>query len=117
MPQERFQTPFAFIFLYEHQCFLSFRDSEVLLWNFRGEKVTTFADHKLWFPAAVHDHTSIIFITQTQDVIISLCNNGLLPNGIHHDVKIHVSHISTGALHRATRHGREQRAELCAPPV
>ncbi|EOD15412.1 hypothetical protein EMIHUDRAFT_52796, partial [Emiliania huxleyi CCMP1516] len=73
VPQERFQTPFAFIFLYEHQCFLSFRDSEVLLWNFRGEKVTTFADHKLWFPAAVHDHTSIIFITQTQDVIISLC--------------------------------------------
>jgi len=95
VPRERFQTPFAFIFLYEHQCFLSFRDSEVLLWNFRGEKVTTFADHKLWFPAAVHDHTSIIFITQTQDVIISLCNNGLLPNGIH-DVKIHVSHISTG---------------------
>uniref|UniRef100_A0A7S0JI92 Cilia- and flagella-associated protein 43 n=1 Tax=Calcidiscus leptoporus TaxID=127549 RepID=A0A7S0JI92_9EUKA len=108
VPERRFKTPLAFIFLYEHQCFLAFRSNEVLLWNFRGELVSQFCDHRLWFPQSVVDHTSVIFITHSQDVIISLCedrpHDGLsstqprkerLPHSESRE-SIHVSHISTG---------------------
>jgi hypothetical protein len=66
---DRFQTPFAFIFLYDRQSFLAFRQKEVLLWNLNGEKISHFQDHSLWFPAAAQDHTSVIFITENQDVV------------------------------------------------
>eukprot|EP00475_Leptophrys_vorax_P027977 TRINITY_DN4012_c0_g1_i1.p1 TRINITY_DN4012_c0_g1~~TRINITY_DN4012_c0_g1_i1.p1 ORF type:complete len:470 (+),score=112.87 TRINITY_DN4012_c0_g1_i1:215-1624(+) len=35
-----FLTPNAFIFLYEWQLFLTFKDREVLVWNFKGQCVT-----------------------------------------------------------------------------
>jgi hypothetical protein len=35
-----FLTPNAFIFLYEWQLFLTFKDREVLVWNFKGKCVT-----------------------------------------------------------------------------
>ena len=71
-----FRTPNAFIYLYENQAFLAFKDNCVTVWNFRGELISTFEDHKLCFPIPDIDHTSVIFITQAQDIIISLCEDG-----------------------------------------
>mmetsp|Transcript_9688 Transcript_9688/g.22379 ORF Transcript_9688/g.22379 Transcript_9688/m.22379 type:complete len:429 (+) Transcript_9688:245-1531(+) len=65
-----FMTPSAFIFLYENQLFLTFRHRNVAVWNFRGEKVTTFEDHTLWHPDC---NTNNIYITSQQDLIISYC--------------------------------------------
>jgi len=96
VPNKKFLTPLAFILLYEHQCFLAFRETEVLLWNFRGELVSVFDDHKLSFPSSVDDHTSVIFITHHQDVIISLCEESGHRGWRLRPVTIHVSHISTG---------------------
>ncbi len=39
VPTRDFLTPAAFIFLYENQLFLTFRQRTVAVWNFRGEKV------------------------------------------------------------------------------
>jgi len=96
--EKRFKTPLAFIFLYEHQCFLAFRGKEVLLWNFNGELVSHFADHRLWFPASIEDHTSVICITHNQETIISLCEDSVLVGTERQQigVSIHVSHIITG---------------------
>lgn len=66
----QFMTPSAFIFLYENQLFLTFRQRSVAVWNFRGEKVTTFEDHTLWHPDC---NTNNIYITSQQDLIISYC--------------------------------------------
>lgn len=63
-------TPSAFIFLYELQLFLTFRNRSVAVWNFRGELVTSFEDHLLWHPDC---NTSNIYITSEQDLIISYC--------------------------------------------
>ena len=82
MPSERFRTPFAFIFLYDHQSFLSFCGKEVLLWNFKGERISYFKDHSLWFPAATEDHTSVIFITENQDVVCGTLPAQPLSEGI-----------------------------------
>lgn len=65
-----FSTPSAFIFLYENQLFLTFRDRNVAVWNFRGELVTSFEDHLLWHPDC---NTNNIYITSNQDLIISFC--------------------------------------------
>lgn len=65
-----FLTPSAFIFLYENQLFLTFRDRNVAVWNFRGELVTSFEDHLLWHPDC---NTNNIYITSNQDLIISYC--------------------------------------------
>lgn len=65
-----FTTPSAFIFLYENQLFLTFRNRTVAVWNFRGELVTTFDDHLLWHPDC---NTNNIYITTDQDLIISYC--------------------------------------------
>uniref|UniRef100_A0A7S3PMT1 Transducin/WD40 repeat-like superfamily protein n=1 Tax=Aplanochytrium stocchinoi TaxID=215587 RepID=A0A7S3PMT1_9STRA len=67
-----FMTPSAFIFLYENQLFLTFRDHMVSVWNFKGELVTTFEDHMLWHPDC---NTNNIYITSQQDLIISYCKN------------------------------------------
>ena len=63
-------TPSAFIFLYENQLFLTFRNQTVAVWNFRGELVTSFEDHLLWHPDC---NTNNIYITSDQDLIISYC--------------------------------------------
>ncbi|KAB5552275.1 hypothetical protein DKX38_009586 [Salix brachista] len=65
-----FMTPSAFIFLYENQLFLTFRNRTVAVWNFRGELVTSFEDHLLWHPDC---NTNNIYITSDQDLIISYC--------------------------------------------
>ncbi|XP_077240906.1 uncharacterized protein LOC143881608 [Tasmannia lanceolata] len=65
-----FMTPSAFIFLYENHLFLTFRNSTVAVWNFRGELVTSFEDHLLWHPDC---NTNNIYITTDQDLIISYC--------------------------------------------
>ena len=103
---QNFRTPSAFIFLFENQTFLAFRGPEVTVWNFRGELVSRFQDHSLWFPLPELDHTSVIYITQTQDVILSLCHgssDGGESQSSHtqktpmpRTVAIHVSHILSG---------------------
>ncbi|XP_021297849.1 uncharacterized protein LOC110426859 isoform X2 [Herrania umbratica] len=65
-----FMTPSAFIFLYENQLFLTFRNRTVAVWNFRGELVTSFEDHLLWHPDC---NTNNIYITSDQELIISYC--------------------------------------------
>jgi hypothetical protein len=66
---ERLQTPFAFIFLYDRLTFLAFRKTEVVLWDLNGEMISHFEDHTLWFPPAAEDHTSVINITEKQDLV------------------------------------------------
>ncbi|CAH2050978.1 unnamed protein product [Thlaspi arvense] len=70
-----FMTPSAFIFLYENQLFLTFRNRTVAVWNFRGELVTSFEDHLLWHPDC---NTNNIYITSDQDLIISYCKADLM---------------------------------------
>lgn len=48
IPQNEFPTPSAFIFLYENHLFLTFKDSQVFAWNFKGQVVTKFEDHVLF---------------------------------------------------------------------
>eukprot|EP00245_Coleochaete_scutata_P007175 TRINITY_DN22284_c0_g1_i1.p1 TRINITY_DN22284_c0_g1~~TRINITY_DN22284_c0_g1_i1.p1 ORF type:complete len:473 (-),score=65.66 TRINITY_DN22284_c0_g1_i1:261-1679(-) len=72
-----FMTPSAFIFLYENQLFLTFRNRTVAVWNFRGELVTSFEDHLLWYPDC---NTNNIYITSDQDVIISYCKAAADPD-------------------------------------
>ncbi|WOK93244.1 hypothetical protein Cni_G01939 [Canna indica] len=42
----------------------------IIVWNFRGELVTSFEDHLLWHPDC---NTNDIYITSDQDLIISYC--------------------------------------------
>lgn len=89
-----FMTPSAFIFLYENQLFLTFRNRTVAVWNFRGELVTSFEDHLLWHPDC---NTNNIYITSDQDLIISYCkadSDDLMSEGIAGS--INVSNILTG---------------------
>ena len=72
IPQSRFKTPSAFIFLYENQLFLTFRQNTVTVWNLSGEKVTSFDDHELWHPDC---NTNNIYITAKQDLIVSYCRS------------------------------------------
>ncbi|THG09169.1 hypothetical protein TEA_004245 [Camellia sinensis var. sinensis] len=65
-----FRTPSAFIFLYENQLFLTFRNRTVAVWNSRGALVTSYEDHLLWHPDC---NTNNIYITSDQDLIISYC--------------------------------------------
>uniref|UniRef100_A0A7S3A3K6 Uncharacterized protein n=1 Tax=Rhodosorus marinus TaxID=101924 RepID=A0A7S3A3K6_9RHOD len=46
--RSHFLTPSAFIFLYDTQLFMTFRNRSVTAWNFHGELVTKFDDHELW---------------------------------------------------------------------
>ncbi|KVI10048.1 WD40/YVTN repeat-like-containing domain-containing protein [Cynara cardunculus var. scolymus] len=88
-----FMTPSAFIFLYENQLFLTFRNRTVAVWNFRGELVTSFEDHLLWHPDC---NTNNIYITSDQDLIISYCkadSDDALTEG---NGSINISNILTG---------------------
>ncbi|KAJ7959493.1 Transducin/WD40 repeat-like superfamily protein [Quillaja saponaria] len=89
-----FKTPSAFIFLYENQLFLTFRNRTVAVWNFRGELVTSFEDHLLWHPDC---NTNNIYITSDQDLIISYCkadSDDSLSKG--YVGSINISNILTG---------------------
>lgn len=89
-----FLTPSAFIFLYENQLFLTFRNRTVAVWNFRGELVTSFEDHLLWHPDC---NTNNIYITSDQDLIISYCKALPLSSGTEENVgSINISNILTG---------------------
>ncbi|CAI7913876.1 unnamed protein product [Closterium sp. NIES-54] len=89
-----FMTPSAFIFLYENQLFLTFRNRAVAVWNFRGEMVTAFEDHELWYPDC---NTNNIYITSDQDLIISYCKHHHLSHAPHVG-SINISNILTGKL-------------------
>lgn len=89
-----FMTPSAFIFLYENQLFLTFRNRTVAVWNFRGVLVTSFEDHLLWHPDC---NTNNIYITSDQDLIISYCKAH--PDGSDEEENvgsINMSNILTG---------------------
>lgn len=91
-----FLTPAAFIFLYENQLFLTFRDRTVAVWNFRGELVTSFEDHLLWNPDC---NTNNIYITSNQDLIISYCKADFDgSSGNDKAASINISDILTGKL-------------------
>ncbi|KFK38648.1 hypothetical protein AALP_AA3G142200 [Arabis alpina] len=59
-----FITPSGFIFLYEKQLLLTFRNRDVSVWNISGELVTSFEDHHASDP---------VYITSDQELIISYC--------------------------------------------
>lgn len=93
-----FMTPSAFIFLYENQLFLTFRNRTVAVWNFRGELVTSFEDHLLWHPDC---NTNNIYITSDQDLIISYCkadsdDHWSEPNG--NTFQLLLDYITTGCI-------------------
>uniref|UniRef100_A0ACD5VSQ0 Uncharacterized protein n=1 Tax=Avena sativa TaxID=4498 RepID=A0ACD5VSQ0_AVESA len=89
-----FVTPSAFIFLYEMQLFLTFRNRSVSVWNFRGELVTSFEDHLLWHPDC---NTNSIYITSNQDLIISYCKaDPDDPSSQDNACSINISEILTG---------------------
>ncbi|KAK1409243.1 hypothetical protein QVD17_35769 [Tagetes erecta] len=100
-----FMTPSAFIFLYDNQLFLTFRNRTVAVWNFRGQLVTSFEDHLLWHPDC---NTNIIHITSGQDLIISYCKSDSDdPLTDENAGSINISNILTGkclAKVKATNH-------------
>jgi len=90
---KEFMTPNAFIFLYENQLFLTFRQRSVEVWNFRGELMTRFEDHDLWHAEC---NTNNIYITADQDLIISYCRDDASQGGQPDCGSINISHILTG---------------------
>lgn len=114
-----FMAPSAFIFLYENQLFLTFKQGTVAVWNFRGELVTrcaahasakplvrepfaltmsnglgvprSFEDHMLWHPEC--DTNNHMYITSEQDLIISYCRADKEASSC--EGSINVSHILT----------------------
>ncbi|MQM08941.1 hypothetical protein Taro_041803 [Colocasia esculenta] len=88
-----FMTPSAFIFLYENQLFLTFRNRTAAVWNFRGELVTSFEDHLLWHPDC---NTNNIYITSDQDLIISYCKADSDASMDGNAGSINISNILTG---------------------
>ncbi|BAT17233.1 uncharacterized protein [Oryza sativa Japonica Group] len=91
----KFMTPSAFIFLYENNLFLTFRNRTVAVWNFRGELVTSFEDHLLWHQDC---STNNIYITSDQDLIISYCKSeaGVDDGTVPPIGSINMSDIMTG---------------------
>ncbi|CAM8949201.1 unnamed protein product [Rhodiola kirilowii] len=109
-----FMTPSAFIFLYENQLFLTFRNRSVAVWNFRGELVTSFEDHLLWHPDC---NTNNIYITSDQDLIISYCKadaEDQWPEGGNAG-SINISNILTGkCLAKISVNNGTPKAEGCS---
>lgn len=103
----QFMNPSAFIFLYENHLFLTFRDRQVEVWNFKGELVTSFEDHLLWHPNC---NTNNIYITQEQDLIVSYCKPK--QEGPEKTVaSINVSSILTGKCHAKLGQNQEEEEE------
>ena len=75
IPHEKFLAPKSSLFLVEKRLFLTFRDQLVEVWNFDGERVTTFQDHSL-HPSA--NGMSNVYINPRQDVIFSYCAGGTI---------------------------------------
>ncbi|KAD5317840.1 hypothetical protein E3N88_17786 [Mikania micrantha] len=88
-----FLTPSAFIFLYENQLFLTFRNQTVSVWNFRGELVTSFEDHVLSHPDC---NTNNIYITSDQDLLVSFCKANNDESADTRAGSINISNIWTG---------------------
>ncbi|KAA8495097.1 hypothetical protein FVE85_3338 [Porphyridium purpureum] len=86
--RSKFLTPSAFIFLYQSHMFLTFRNGQVTVWNFKGELVTTFDDHRLWYQDT---NTNNIYITGNQELIISYCKQQECSHG-----SINISSIAKG---------------------
>ncbi|XBI66362.1 hypothetical protein VPH35_045957 [Triticum aestivum] len=112
-----FVTPSAFIFLYEMQLFLTFRNRSVSVWNFRGELVTSFEDHFLWHPDC---NTNSIYITSNQDLIISYCKaEPDDPSSEDNACSINISDILTGKCMAKIKAGNlcKQKSSkfLCTP--
>eukprot|EP00186_Timspurckia_oligopyrenoides_P003541 CAMPEP_0182447596 /NCGR_PEP_ID=MMETSP1172-20130603/17821_1 /TAXON_ID=708627 /ORGANISM="Timspurckia oligopyrenoides, Strain CCMP3278" /LENGTH=464 /DNA_ID=CAMNT_0024644095 /DNA_START=84 /DNA_END=1475 /DNA_ORIENTATION=- len=85
----KFTTPSAFIFLYQSRLFLTFKNGQVSVWNFKGELVTQFADHRLWYQDT---NTNNVYITSNQETIISYCRQDDCTHG-----SINVSSIADGS--------------------
>ena len=101
--------PTGFIFLYENHTFLSLKDTTITMWNFQGEKLASFEDHKLCLPIPEIEHTSIVYVTHSQDMIISLCDDG------DDGSSIHVSSIKSGkCLARIDRQATHKRSLITA---
>lgn len=84
-------SPNSFIFLYESELFLTFQQREVIVWNFDGQRVSDFEDHRLF---RSDSSTSSIYITRHQDIIVSYCQqDGSCPHGT-----INLSWIENGKL-------------------
>ena len=111
VPGTDFVAPSAFIFLHNNQLFLTFKGREISVWNFRGEQVTTFADHRLMIPNC---NTNNIYINTTQDILLSYCTRNLASeddmNGQLHG-SINVSDILTGASLAKVVPSKEEVAE------
>ncbi|XP_073297689.1 uncharacterized protein [Primulina huaijiensis] len=105
----KFMTPSAFIFLYENQLFLTFRNRTVSVWNFRGELVTSFEDHLLSHPDC---NTNNIYITSDQDLIISYCNSDE-PLADGNAGSINISNILTGKCLAKIKAGDSVPADDC----
>ncbi|XP_073016480.1 uncharacterized protein [Primulina eburnea] len=105
----KFMTPSAFIFLYENQLFLTFRNRTVAVWNFRGELVTSFEDHLLSHPDC---NTNNIYITSDQDLIISYCNSDE-PLADGNAGSINISNILTGKCLAKIKAGDSVPADDC----
>ena len=91
VPETENLTPSAFIFLHEKMLFLTFRSRQICAWNFRGQIVSRFQDHVLSHPDT---NTSNIFITSSQDYIISYCkrrDQDNRPGGT-----VNITHITSG---------------------
>ncbi|KAJ8903604.1 hypothetical protein NDN08_004708 [Rhodosorus marinus] len=98
--RSHFLTPNAFIFLYDTQLFMTFRNRSVTAWNFHGELVTKFDDHELWpidDQSEAHTSNNNIHLSQ-QDLIISYCKNYDCKHANVDDAhgSINISSISTG---------------------
>eukprot|EP00736_Rhodelphis_marinus_P004162 Rmarinus@m.4567 len=99
IPSVAFPTPSAFIFLYENSMFLTFRNRNVSIWNFKGELVTKFEDQDLWHS---DNSTNNVYITSNQDLIISYCRPK--KGSCRHNMEsirhgtINISSIRTGKL-------------------
>ncbi|KAE9587290.1 putative transcription factor WD40-like family [Lupinus albus] len=91
--RSEFVTPSAFIFLYEKQLFLAFRNRTVAVWNFRGELVTSFEDNLLWHPDCSMNN---IYITNDHNLIISYCKADSDDSLSEGNCSINVSSILTG---------------------
>lgn len=84
-------SPNAFIFLYESEMFLTFQQRQVIVWNFRGQRITDFEDHQLF---RSDSNTNCIYITRHQDIILSYCQQvGNCRHG-----SINLSWINSGKL-------------------
>jgi len=93
--QSVFPKPAAFIFLYKHNLFLTFLNGQVKVWNFKGEFVSDFIDHQLFFNEC---NPGNVYINPQQDIIISYCKEKDDIGNTSKIGSINVSNILTGEL-------------------